>query len=314
MITEVNMSNKITPIGIWRVFKESFKGFSSNKVLKLSASLAYFTVFSFGPLIIVLVYLCSFFYGRQAIEGAIFKQLQGFLGSSSAQQLQEIIKNAAVSGTGTVAIIFGVVMLVIGATSIFGEVQDSINMIWCLKAKPKAGFKLFIRNRLVSFGMLASLGFLLLVSLAVSAIIDVLGREIRSYMPQVTVVVIYIINLILLLGISTLLFAIIFKVLPDATVKWKDVWAGAIATSVLFNLGKYLISFYISKANIGTTYGTAGSLVVFLIWIYFSSVILYFGAEFTRAWAIKYRQGISASPYAVVIGKEEVEHHSRKIK
>jgi membrane protein len=314
MTTEISMSNKVTPIGIWKIFKESYKGFMNDKVLKLSASLAYFTVFSFGPLVIVIIYLCSLFYGREAIEGAVYVHLQGFVGTESAVQMQQIVKNAAISSSGTVAIIFGVVMLILGATSIFGEVQDSINSIWCLKAKPNLGLKLFIKNRLISFGMLASLGFLLMVSLVISAIIDVLGKEIQQYMPHITVFVIYIINLILLLGISTILFAIIFKVLPDATVKWKDVWAGSITTAVLFNLGKYLISFYINKANVGSTYGTAGSFVIFLIWIYFSSLILYFGAEFTKAWAIKYRQGISASPYAIVIGKEEVERRSHKIK
>jgi len=314
MKTEKPVSSRITFIGIWRVFKESLSGFSSDKVAKLAASLAYCTVFSFAPLLIVIIYVCSLFYGREAIEGAVYRQLQGFVGPESAEQLQQIIKNAAISGSGTLAIIIGVITLIIGATSIFTEVQDSINSIWCLKAKPKMGFKLFLRNRLMSFGMLASLGFMLLVSLAVSAVVDVIGRRLQYYLPDVTLVIIYIINLLLSIGISTLLFAVIFKVLPDATVKWKDVWAGSLTTSILFNVGKYLISFYISKANIGSTYGAAGSLAVLLIWIYYSSLILYFGAEFTKAWAVKFRQGISASPYAVVISKNEVEHRSQKVK
>jgi membrane protein len=309
-----DMSNKITSVGVFQVLKDSFKGFSSDKVPKLGASLAFCTVFSFAPLLIVVIYICSLFYGREAIEGAVYLQLVGFVGQDTALQLQQIIKNAAISGSGSLAFILGVIVLLIGATSIFSEVQDSINSIWCLKAKPRLGFKLFIRSRLLSFGILGSLGFLLLVSLAVSAVIEAIGHRLQYYLPHITIVVVHIINWITSLGISTILFAVIFKVLPDASIKWKDVWAGSFTTAVLFNLGKYLISFYISKAHVGTTYGIAGSLVILLVWVYYASLILYFGAEFTKAWAIKYRQGISASPYAVVLEKAQVEHRSHKIK
>ena len=291
------MTKKKTLKGIWFVLKDAFKGFSANKVPKLSASLAYCTVFSFGPLLIVLIYACSFFYGREAIEGNIYYQIKNFVGADTAAQLQQIIKNAAISGSGTLAIITGIVTLLIGATSIFGEIQDSI-----------------IKNRLLSFGMLGSLGFLLLVSLAMTTIIEGVGHRLQHYLPHITVVVLYLINLFMTAGLTVLLFAIIFKVLPDAEVKWKDVWAGALAAGLLFLGGKFLISFYISKSHVGTTYGTAGSLVVLLLWIYYSSLILYFGAEFTKAWAVKYRQGIKASPYAVVIEKTEKEQKTDKIK
>ena len=289
------------------LLKESFKGFSENKVPKLSASLAYYTVFSLGPLLIVIIFLCSIFLGKEAVEGTIYTQMQGFVGDDAAKQTEDIIKNASVTGKGTVAATIGIITLILGATTVFGEIQDSINDIWGLKPKPKQGWLKLIKNRLLSFGIIASLGFLLLVSLAVTAIVEGIGNRLKQAFPDVTVVVFYIINLALTLGVTTLLFAVIFKVLPDAKIKWKDVWAGAIATSILFIIGKFAISFYISKTNVGSTYGAAGSLVILLVWIYYSSIILYFGAVFTKAYAMKYGGAIKPNDYAVVTEKVEVE-------
>ena len=273
--------------GIGELLKESFRGFSEYKVPKLSASLAYYTVFSLGPLLIVIIFLTSIFLGREAVEGSIYAQIQGFVGDDAAKQIQDIIKNASITGKGTVAAIIGIVTLLIGATSVFGEIQDSVNDIWGLKPKPKQGWLKLIKNRLLSFGIIGSLGFLLLVSLAITAVVEALGKRLEAAFPNVTVVVFYITNLVLTLGVTTLLFAVIFKVLPDARIKWKDVWAGAITTSILFMIGKFAISFYISKSDVGSTYGAAGSLVILLVWIYYSSIILYFGAVFTKAYAKK---------------------------
>ncbi|MFN2456634.1 MAG: YihY/virulence factor BrkB family protein [Chitinophagaceae bacterium] len=301
------MRNKITFKGIWEVLKESFKGFSEDKVTKLSASLAYYTVFSLGPLLIVIIFLCSIFLGREAVEGTIYRQLENFIGNDSAKQVEEIIKNASIGGKGKIAAIIGVITLLIGATGVFAEIQDSINSIWGLKAKPKQGMMKMIKSRLLSFGLIGSLGFLLLVSLAVTAVIEGLGNKLQNMFPDVGVVVLYIVNLILTLGIVTVLFAVIFKVLPDAKIKWKDVWAGAIITGLLFLIGKFAISFYIGKSDVGSTYGAAGSLVILLLWIYYSAMILYFGAEFTRAYAVKYAGQIEPNEYAVLTKEVEVE-------
>ncbi len=298
---------KITFKGIWGILKDSGAGFSNNRLLSLSAALAYYTVFSVGPLLIVVVFICSFFFGREAIEGTIYGQIQGFVGHDAALQLQDIIKNAAVGNKGTVAAIIGVSTLLIGATSMFAEMQDSINMIWGLKTKPKSAFMIFLKNRLLSFGVIGSLGFLLLVSLSISGLIEALSSRLQSHFHHITVIAFYIINLVLTFGIITFLFAVIFKVLPDAKIKWRDVMAGAIATAILFMLGKFAISFYIGKSQVGSTYGAAGSLVVLLVWIYYSSVILYFGAEFTKAYAIKYGDSILPNEYAVVTEVVEVE-------
>jgi membrane protein len=291
---------KLSVKGLWQVLKDAFKGFSQDKVPKLSASLAYYTVFSLGPLLIMIIFICSIFWGREAIEGSIYTQMNGFVGEEAAKQIQEIVKNASLSESGTMAAVIGVIALLIGATGVFAEIQDSINGIWGLKPKPKGGFMKLIKTRLLSFGIIGSLGFLLLVSLAVTAVVEGLNKQLQNIFPEVTVVIFYIINILLTLGVVTLLFAVIFKVLPDAKLKFKDVWAGSIATALLFMVGKFAISFYISKSEVGSTYGTAGSLVVILLWIYYSSIILYFGAEFTKAYVIKYGSHIQPNEYAVL--------------
>lgn len=216
-------------------------------------------------------------------------------------------------GKGHIAAIIGVVSLLLGATSVFGEIQDSINTIWGVKPKPKRGWLLLIKNRFLSFSVIISLGFLLLVSLGISSLVDAFSHRLIMRFPDVTVIVFYAVNLIITFSITSLIFAVIFKVLPDAVIKWKDVMTGAFFTAVLFMLGKFGISYYISKANVGNTYGAAGSLIILLLWIYYSSLILYFGAEFTKAWAVKYGSAIYPATYAVTTKVVEVETGKQSI-
>jgi membrane protein len=290
---------KVTMKGIWGVLKDSFSGFSDHKVPKLSASLAYYTVFSIGPLLLVMISLAGLFLGREAVEGSIYNQLGGFIGREPAAQIQDIVKNAFKSGNGGIGATIGIITLLIGATTMFGELQDSINTIWGLKPKPKQGMWLLIKNRLLSFGIIGVLGFLLLVSLAVTAIIAGLSGRIQQLLPGVGTAIMFVITGVLTLAITTALFAVIFKVLPDAKMEWKQVWPGAIATSILFLIGKFGISFYIGKSNVGSSFGAAGSLIILLLWVYYSAIILYFGAEFTRAYDVKYTKGIVPNKYAV---------------
>lgn len=293
------MAKKFSPKLLWASLKESFSGFSDHKVTKLSASLAYYTTFSLGPLMIVIIFIAGKFLGEEAVQGGIYNQMKSFIGSNAAEQIQTIIKNAAISNKSGIAAIIGVVTLLIGATTVFGEIQDSINSIWGVKAKPKAGIMKLVMTRLLSFGMIASLGFLLLVSLAVTAMVEAIGNRLKEIFPDVAVVLLYVVNLVITLGVITALFAIIFKVLPDIRIKWKAIWPGAIATAILFMIGKFLISLYIAKSNIGSTYGTAGSLVILIVWVYYSAMILYFGAEFTKAYALQKGVHIVPTEYAV---------------
>lgn len=301
------MKKNITVKGMWEVVKKTFSGFLEDKVLKLSASLAYYTVFSMGPLLIVILYLCGMFLEREAIEGSIYHQLRGFIGVDAAAQIQEIIKNASISGKGNLAAVIGIITLLFAATTVFAEIQDSINSIWNLKLKPTTGWLKLVQDRLLSFGVIVSLGFLLLVSLGITAVVEALNNSLKTYFPDITVTVFYIVNVVITFTVVTALFAVIFKVLPDARLRWKDIISGAVVTAILFMIGKFAISFYISKSDIGTTYGAAGSIVILLLWVYYSATILYFGAEFTKAYAIKYGAAIHPNKYAVIANKIEVE-------
>ena len=308
------MKKKLTLKCIWQMLLHAFKGFNDNKVLKLSGALAYFTVFSMGPMFIVMIFFADVFYGREAIEGTIYDQMHGLVGPAAASQIQEIIRNATLSGKTSITAIIGFTTLLIGATTVFSEIQDSINMIWNLKPKPKKGWLKILMNRLISFSVVVGLGFVLLVSLILNGLIEGLMDRLQIRFPDLTVILIYIFNLVITFVIITLLFSIIYKVLPDAKIKWKDVIIGSMSSAVLFMLGKFAITFYIGSSDIGSTYGTAGSFVVLLLWVYYSSVILYFGAEFTKAWAAMYGSRIYPSQYAVWIKHVEVEEDHRTLK
>lgn len=296
---------KLKEVG--KVIIQSFKGFAEDKIPKYSASLAYTTVFSFGPLLIVIIFLCSIFFGQEATQGRIYTQMQQFVGQDAALQLQTIIKNASLEGKGTVAAVIGIITLLFGATAVFAEIQDSINTIWGFKAKPKKGLWKIVRNRFLSFSVVVSLGFLLLVSLAISTIIEGLSERLKASFPDVTLVIFYIVDLLISFVVITALFAVIFKVLPDARTKWKDILPGALTSGILFMIGKFAISFYIGKSNVGSTYGAAGSLVVLLLWVYYSAMILYLGAEFAKAWSAHKGSSIQPNDYAVALKKVEVE-------
>jgi membrane protein len=292
----------------WTVLKQSVDDFMDNKSFKMSAALAYYTVFSLAPMLIVIITLCDIFYGREAIQGAIFEQIQGFVGADAALQIEQIIRNAAISNDISWASIIGIAALIFAATGVFSEIQDSINYIWRLKAKPKKGWLKMILNRLLSFSMVVGLGFILLVSLVVNSFMDLIGTQLTRLLPDAAVYIAYGLNLLITYATISSLFAIIFKVLPDARIQWRDVWIGAFTTAFLFMLGKFGISYYLGKAHIGTTYGAAGSVVIILLWVYYSAAILYFGACYTRANAMQKGRNIYPNDYAVWIQEIELEN------
>ena len=291
----------------WKIFKQSVDEFLSDNCVKLSASLSYYTIFALGPMLVVIISFAGIFLGRDAVEGKLYDQIKLLIGSAAALQVQSIIANLQHSNQTVVAAIIGVVLLILGATGVFTEIQGSINYIWSIRAKPKKGWLKFIINRLVSFSLVISCGFILLVSLIINAIMELLNEKLQLYFKSVTIVVFYILNWVLIFAVITALFAIIFKVLPDATIKWRDAIVGASFTALLFMLGKFLISLYIGKSNVGLTYGAAGSIIVILVWVYYSSLILYFGAEFTKVYAIRHGKGIKPISTAVFIVKHEAK-------
>ncbi len=307
------MKIKLLMKDVLEILKNTFSGFSDDKVTKLSGSLAYSTLFSIGPLLIVIIAVCGIFFGHDAVAGKMYNELVQFLGRNAAIELQEIIKNAAISGKNTIAITIGSIVLFLGATSVFSEIQDSINDIWGIKPKPKKNWLKMIQNRFLSFSVIVSFGFLLLVSLTISALIDGMGHKLQAQFPGMILGVFYVLNLVATLVIITLIFAVIFKVLPDAKIKWKDVIIGSLLTAVLFMLGKFAISYYIAKSNITTAFGAAGSVLILIVWVYYSSLILYLGAEFTKSYAVKYGSEILPSEYAVTTKQVEIETDKQSI-
>lgn len=307
------MSKKGKLKNIWGVLKQAGTGFSNDSVLKMSGSLAYSTIFSIAPLMIVLIFLADLFLGREAVEGTIYGQIRGFVGNDAAMEIQNMIRNASLSGKSRGAIVLGVITLILGATSVFGEIQDSINRIWGLKPKPKKGWVKMLLNRLLSFSVIASLGFILMVSLVLNAIMEALMNRLQRLFPEVTVWLAYVVNQVLILAVTTFLFGVIFKILPDARIKWKDIIVGAFTTALLFMIGKFAITFYISNSSVGTAYGAAGSLVIVLLWVYYSSAILFFGAEFTKAYAVWRGARIYPNQYAVWVKLVEVEEENTSL-
>ena len=292
---------------IWPVLKKSGIEFFSDSDLKFAASLSFYTIFALPPLLIIIIALSGVFFGAEAVRGEIYGQISQLVGKDAALQIQEIIKNAALSHDTFVATTIGVVTLIFGASGVFGEIQDSINLIWGIRAKPKRGLFKLLRNRLISFSMIAVLGFLLLVSLILNALLDALSNKLQGYFPHLSVYLFHIINIGFLFSVITVLFAIIFKTLPDGKVNWKDAFIGSIFTAILFMLGKSALGFYLGKSSIVSTYGAAGSLIVILLWIYYSALVLYFGAEFTKVYAYTFGNKITPNDYAVYVEKQEVE-------
>lgn len=291
----------------FKTLRGAMSAFIDDNCIKLSAALSYYTIFSIGPMMMIVISLAAIFFGQEAVQGKLYAQINGLVGSSAAIQVQEIIKNSHREHNGALGTLVGGIILFIGATGIFTEMQDSINFIWSIKVKPKRGIIKFIANRLLSFSLVISLGFLLLVSLVVNALVDLLNDHLTQYFPKTAVYVFYVVNIVLILIIITILFAIIFKLLPDGKIKWKDAFVGAGFTSVLFLLGKAGIGYYLGNANLGITYGTAASVIIILAWVYYTSIILYFGAEFTKVYALEFGGGILPNETAVFIIKREAK-------
>jgi membrane protein len=294
---------------MWSIIKQSFSDFIDNKVLKLSAALAFYTVFSLPAMLIIIVSISDIFYGREAIEGTLYNQIAGFVGADAATQIQETIRSAAISTNSGFAATVGIITLLIGATSVFSEIQESINHIWKLKTKSRKGTAVLriIINRLLSFSLVVSLGFILLVSLMINGLMDILSSQLTRQFPELTVVVLYSFNLLLTYAVTSLLFGMIFKVLPDARIRWAHVRIGAFTTAALFMGGKFLIGYYLGHSELSTTYGTAGSAIVLLLWVYYSAMILYLGAVFTHVYAAHTGSRIYPNKYAVWVQEIEVE-------
>jgi membrane protein len=267
----------------WALVKDTVTGFIDDSALSRGASIAYYTLFSIAPVLLIIVAIAGLVFGRDASEGAIVGQLSGLMGDSTAKALEEMIKSADNRAAGIMATIVGVVVLIVTATGVFGEVQSALNAIW--KAKPKSStLTRLVRARLASLGLVVTCGFLLTVSLAVSAGLRALSKFLTAIFPGADVAL-QVFDFIASTAIISGLFAAIYKVLPDKPITWRDVAIGALATTFLFEGGKYLIALYVGQSNVASSYGAAGALIVLLLWTYYTAQIFLLGAEFTRAFA-----------------------------
>lgn len=289
------------------IFKSTLSEFNNNNSFRHAAAMSFYTIFSLPPLLLIVITVASAAFGGEALTGQIFGQIKGLVGADSAKFLQDSIATFTKQQKGPLATAIGIGTLVFAATTFFVTLQESINDIWNLKVKTEGvGIGQFLKQRFLSFGLILSVALLLLISFVVSAVLGVFTGWLQRALPEVGVLAIKIVDILLSLGVTTLLFALIYRFLPDAIIRWRDVGVGAFITALLFVVGKYLIGFYIAQSNPGSAFGAAGSAIVLLLWINYSSLIIFFGAEFTQEFADAFGQKVQPKAHAVRVRLEEV--------
>ncbi len=289
---------------IFGILKEAGSEWIEDHAPTLGAALAYYTVFSLAPLLIIIIGIAGLVFGPDAAQGQIFEQLRGLLGEAGAKSMQDLVENAnAKPATGIFVTVIGIVTLLFGASGVFGQLQTSLNAIWGVQPKPGRGVLGIIQDRILSFGFILVVGFLLLVSLLLTAAIALVGEWSGGMMPGMEFLI-QLLNSVLSLAVITLLFAMLFKFLPDAKIAWHDVWIGAFITAALFTVGKFALGLYLGKSSVSSSYGAAGSLIVLLLWVYYSSQILFFGAEFTQVYANRFGSHVAPADNAVAVQKQ----------
>lgn len=284
---------------IFKLLKEAFQEWQEDKVSLLAAALAYYTVFSVTPLLVIAIAIAGAVFGQNTAKVEILEQINGLVGEQGANAIEVALSNANQPEISGVASLISIVILLIGASGVFAQLQEALNTVWNVKAKPNGGIWNFIRKRLLSFGMVLVIGFLLLVSLILSALLSGIGKLQINLLPGFTPLW-QLFNFAVSFGFIALLFALIYYYLPDVKIRWKDVWIGAIITALLFTIGKFVIGLYLGRGSFGSAYGAAGSLIVFLAWVFYSAQILLFGAEFTQVYARKYGRKIRPNAHAEV--------------
>jgi membrane protein len=283
---------------MWEFLKKTVNQWIEDEPFSLAAALSYYTLFSLAPLLIIAISVAGWVFGHDAAQNRVVETIQGLVGQESAQAIQSIIQNASQKpGEGLISTLFGIVALLFGAGGVVGQLQTSLNKIWDIEPKPGQGIWGFIRQRFISFAMVLSIGFLLIVSLVVSALLSALTAVIGAAFGGAAVIS-HVIDFVVSFAFVTLLFAIIYKFLPDASIRWKDVWIGAALTSLLFTIGKLLIGVYLGSSGVTSVYGAAGSLITVLLWVYYSSLIFFLGAEFTAVYATEFGSGLAPSKRA----------------
>ncbi len=285
------------------LLKQTLKEFGEDKVTRLAAALAYYTIFSLTPLLILALAVAGALFDRATAQGQLLAQVRNLMGDTGAELIGQMLENASQPDAGGVAAIISVVTLVIGASAVFGQLQDALNTIWGVMARPGLNLGYMLRQRVLSFALVLGVGFLLMVSLIVTTLITAAQTMVFGSAEDAHILI-QIFNNVVAVAVIALMFAVLFKYLPDVRIAWRDVWVGAIVTSLLFNVGKYLIGLYLGNSSAASVYGAAGSLVVLLLWIYYSGLILFFGAEFTQVYATRYGSYIEPTINAIPLTAE----------
>ncbi|MBC5992127.1 YihY/virulence factor BrkB family protein [Pontibacter cellulosilyticus] len=291
----------------WRLTKQTFKEFIDDNPLDYAAIIGFYTIFSLPAVLIITIRIAGSVFGQDAVRGELVNQIGGVIGRNSAVQLQNIIENASQSPATTIGTIVGIATMIFTATTVFVALQDSLNAMWEVKAKPEKAWLKLVVARVLSLAMVVSLGFLLLVSLSVDVVLGVIYDYLRQELSGIAVYLVTIGNIFVSILISIVIFAAIFKVLPDAKIKWHNVWVGATVTAVLFVIGKFILTLYFQHDPLADTYGAAGSLVLILVWVYYTSIIFLLGAEFTQVYSREHDKGILPEEHAVKVKVKEVE-------
>jgi len=288
---------KLNPF--FKIAGSAFKHWWGKDPFRQSAVIAYYAIFSMPGLLVMVISIGTLFFKRDVITGQLYIQISSIMGVETARQVQEMIINIGQSNKSLVATIIGLITVLLGATGVFVQLQKALNVIWEVKAKPRKTIFSIIYTRLFSFGMILSIGFLLLISLTITTLIAIMGDWVMNHWPNLVLIIFYVLNFIISFGVVMLLFALLFKILPDAKIQWKHIWLGSIITAFFFILGKTAIGLYLSKSNPGSLYGAAGSIVIILLWVSYSSMVFFYGAEFTHAYADHFTGKVTATEDAV---------------
>lgn len=291
----------------WEITKLTFKKFANDKPLDYAAIIGFYTIFSLPAVLIITIRIAGAAFGQEAVQGQVVDQIGSIVGQNSAEQIQSIIENASQSPATTIGTLVGVATMIFSATTVFVALQDSINAMWEVKAKPEKAWLKLIVDRVLSLALVVSLGFLLLVSLSVDIFLGIINDFLEKELSGIAVYFMTAANAFISLLVSTVIFAVIFKVLPDAKTRWYNVWVGATVTAVLFVVGKYVLNIYFKHDPLADTYGAAGSLVLILVWVYYTSIIFLLGAEFTQVYSQEHDKGIIPEEHAVKVEVQEIE-------
>lgn len=291
---------------LWRVIRTTVEEWSADNVPRRAAALAFYAGFSLAPLLLIAIGIGGLAFGEAAVRGRVLEQLQGLLGAEAARAVETVLRNTHLAGSGLPVTLFGIATLLVGASGVFGELQDSLNTIWKVDRKETKGWRDVVRDRLFSFTLVLGTGFLLLVSLVISAALEAM---LGSLVGMIRIpFLLRPVGLLVSFAVICTLFALMFKIMPDARTRWRDVWLGAAITAVLFSIGKWLIGLYLGHSALASSYGAAGSFVVLLLWLYYSSQVILMGAEFTHAYALSFGCPPIPKAYAAPAGSEECFH------